>query len=104
MYQCFVRVDTSGQVQQQSVTAQALAGSYQQVQASAELIVSTDGCLQRTDGLSGPAGLSAVLSGQQFLPFTAIYRLDCRFLDDSLQIRTVKKINKTEFRLFRLVF
>ncbi len=56
--------------------------------------VSTDGCLQRTDGLSGPAGLSAMLTGQQFQPFAAICRLDCRFLDDSLHIRTVKK--KTE--------
>lgn len=66
MYQCFVRVDTSGQVQQQSVTAQALAGSYQQVQASAELIVRD----------TAPSRLTDVFNEQMVYPGRPAY-LQC---------------------------
>ncbi len=66
MYQCFVRVDTNGQVQQQSVTAQALAGSYQQVQASAELIVRD----------TAPSRLTDVFNEQMVYPGRPAY-LSC---------------------------
>lgn len=58
MYQCFVRVDTTGQFQQQSVVSQALSGSYQHVQASAELIVRD----------SAPSRLTDVFNEQMVYP------------------------------------
>jgi hypothetical protein len=66
MYQRFVRVDTSGQVQQQSVDAQALAGSYQQVQASAVLIVRD----------TAPSRLTDVFNEQMVYPGRPAY-LQC---------------------------